>query len=44
MRKVVNWCYMRQQWFVWDRVLKAEVGWFATREAAVQCAQQGELF
>jgi hypothetical protein len=44
MRKVVLWCYLRQHWFVWDHQLKAEVGWFAKREAAVACAGQGELF
>ncbi len=43
-RKHVNWCYMRQFWFVWDRELRVEVGWFATRSAAESCASQGELF
>lgn len=43
-RKIVNWCRLRQFYFVWDRQLMVERGWFFNKREADLCASQLELF
>lgn len=44
MNKVVHWCYLRNLWFVWNKHLQTEIGWFTTKHEAYLCASQEELW